>query len=223
MNRTGKEKTRESGRIFPGVIVVAFIASAITFFLLLHIEKSILSNYEKGTVWVASGDLQKSLEISSANLETCFVQIEVDKQQIPESVITDVNTLKGSRTVFTIPEGTILSASMFTNDESYENNMVQPIIAGCKADDLFQAVSGILRKGDFVNIYTVNDEMGETYLLWENVLVYQTFDNAGNMIAPEDTSTAAARMNLLIEEGYAEQFYTEINNGSLRMVKVWDF
>ena len=62
----------------------------------------------------------------------------------------------------------------------------------------------------------------ETYLLWADVLIDQTFDNAGNLIVPEDVTTAAARINLLMEEGYAEQFYTELNKGSLRMVKVWN-
>ena len=92
---------------------------------------------------------------------------------------------------------------------------------GCKGDDLFQLVSGVLRKGDLVNIYMVNGELGETYMLWENIMVYQAFDASGNTIPSEDTVTPAARVNLLLEEGYTEQFYKELNGGSLRLVKVW--
>jgi len=125
-------------------------------------------------------------------------------------------------TAIMIPKGSILTETMFEYGEKYVDHMTNPVIAGCKADDLFQAVSGVLRKGDLINIYTVNEELGETYLLWSRVLVYQTFDSGGNLIAPEDTVTAAARINVLIEEGNAEQFYNEINNGSLRMVKIWD-
>jgi hypothetical protein len=95
------------------------------------------------------------------------------------------------------------------------------VIAGCKGEDLFQLVSGVLRKGDLVHIYMVNDELGETYMLWENIMVYQAFDVSGNTIASEDMITPAARVNLLLEEGYAEQFYNELNKGSLRLVKVW--
>ena len=58
-------------------------------------------------------------------------------------------------------------------------------------------------------------------MLWENIMVYQAFDVSGNVIAAEDTLTPAARVNLLLEEGYAEQFYNELNKGSLRLVKVW--
>ena len=46
-------------------------------------------------------------------------------------------------------------------------------------------------------------------------------DASGNVIASEDTVTPAARVNLLLEEGYTEQFYKELNAGSLRLVKVW--
>ena len=222
MNRMDKEGMKRKHRVFPGVIAVAFITAVITFFLLLNVEKSVLSGYEKGMVWVAAGDLQKSLEISNANMGDCFLQTQVDKNFIPESAITDISLLTECRTTFMIPKGSILTASMFESSEGYMDSMIKPVIAGCKADDLFQAVSGILRKGDLINIYTVNGELGETYLLWSNVLVYQTFDNGGNRIAPEDTVTAAARINILIEEGDAEQFYNEINNGSLRMVKIWD-
>ena len=217
-----KQKRREAGRILPGIIVIAFIAAAITFFLLLHAEKSILSDYEKALVWVTTKELQKSMEIQEADLEICFEQKAVDKGQLPAMAVTDIHRLESSRTVFAIPEGTILSTAMFTNEEHHIGNMTQPVIAGCRAEDLFQAVSGILRKGDLVNLYTVNKELGETYLLWEDIRIYQTFDHAGNMIPPEDTVTPAARMNLLIEEGNAEQFYTEMNNGSLCMVKLWE-
>ncbi len=222
--RKNKEKVRvrKERRIFPGVIAVAFIASAITFFLLLNIEKNMLQDYEKAAVWVAAASLQKSAEISAENMEEYFRQVEVDKSRLPEYVIRDIHEIEGSRAALMIPAGTILSEPMFSSDESYVNNLTNPVILGCKAEDLYQVASGILRKGDIVNVYTVNDELGETYLLWADVLIDQTFDNAGNLIAPEDVTTAAARINLLMEEACAEQFYTELNKGSLRMVKIWN-
>jgi len=220
-NIAGRQKRKER-RIFPGVIVIAFIASAVTFFLLLNIEKNLLSNYEKATVWVATAELPKAFEMQEENAEQYFRQVEVEKIRIPEQAVKDIHTLEGKRTVFKIPAGTILSETMFTGDEKYVKGLTRPIIIGCKAEDLYQVASGILRKGDIVNVYTVNDELGETYLLWSDVMVYQTFDHSGNQIASEDATTAAARINLLMEEWYAEQFYTELHRGSLRMVKKWD-
>ena len=93
---TMKKTTR---KIFPGIIIIAFITAAITFFLLLNIEKNLLSNYEKGIVWVAAADLKEGLEISNTNLEACFVQVEIDKKVIPESAIADIHDLDGGYSV----------------------------------------------------------------------------------------------------------------------------
>ena len=149
------------------------------------------------------------------------VLTEVDKAKLPGELVEDPTMLIGKRTEIPLPAGTILTQGMFSDEDLYVEALYQPIIAGCKGEDLFQLVSGVLRKGDFVHIYTVNEELGETYMLWENIMVHQSFDASGNAIASEDVTTPAARVNLLLEEGYAEQFYNELSAGSLRLVKVW--
>ena len=208
--------------ILPGVILVAFVAALGTFFLLLHMEKNALSGYEKTYVWCAKSELPEGLELTKESLAECFEQIEIDKSRVPEKIVKNPQELIGMWTGILISKGTIVTESMFTSDEAYVSGLYQPVVAGCKGEDLFQMVSGVLRKGDRVHVYTVNEELEETYLLWENVMVYQAFDTSGNVIASEDTTTPAARINLLLEEGYAEQFYNELSKGSLRVVKVWD-
>lgn len=217
MNRKEKDKKH----ILPGVILVAFIASCATFFILLNIEKNALKVYEKMSVWVAKSELAKGLEINERSISECFEQVEIEKSKVPAKMISSPEELIGKRTELMISQGSVLTEAMFSNEEEYREGIYNPVIAGCKGDDLFQLVSGILRKGDLVHIYMVNDELGETYMLWENIMVYQAFDVSGNVIASEDTLTPAARVNLLLEEGYAEQFYNELNKGSLRLVKVW--
>ncbi len=217
MNKREKEKRN----IMPGVILVAFLASIATFFLLLNMEKNALEAYEKVMVWTTKCELAKGLELNNNSIQECFEQVEIDKDRVPGKVIETPETLVGKRTMFVIAQGTILTETMFSDEENYREGMHNPIIAGCKGDDLFQLVSGVLRKGDWVNIYMVNEELGETYMLWENIMVYQAFDASGNVIPSEDTVTPAARVNLLLEEGYTEQFYKELSTGSLRLVKVW--
>lgn len=215
------KREREKKNILPGVILVAFLASIATFFLLLNMEKNALEAYEKVMVWTTNCELAKGLEINTNSISECFVQVEIDKNRVPGKVIETPEMLVGKRTMFMISEGTVLTETMFSDEENYREGMHNPIIAGCKGDDLFQLVSGVLRKGDLVNVYMVNAELGETYMLWENIMVYQAFDASGNTIPSEDTVTPAARVNLLLEEGYTEQFYKELNGGSLRLVKVW--
>ena len=38
-----------------------------------------------------------------------------------------------------------------------QKDMTQPVVAGFKADDLYQVVGGVLRSGDRINIYQVNE------------------------------------------------------------------
>ena len=216
------KKEKEKKNLWPGMILMAFLASIATFFLLLNMEKNALEAYEKVSVWCTNCELSKGLEVTEGSLSQCLLKVEMDKTKVPADLIENPETLIGKQTVFAIPQGTILTASMFTQEETYRKGLYQPVIAGCKGDDLFQLVSGVLRKGDRVNIYTVNSEIEETYMLWENIVVYQVFDAAGNVIAPEDTTTPAARVNLLLEEGCTEQLYNELNAGSLRLVKVWE-
>lgn len=216
-----KEKCGKKS-IWPGVIIFAFLAAIGTFFLLLHIEKNALSAYEKTQVWIAKAQLVKGVEITEAGWMDCFTLIEMDKSKVPAKMVENPQQLVGMQTVLEIPAGSIITTPMFTGEEAYVGGLYNPVVAGCKGDDLFQLVSGVLRKGDLVNLYTVNEELEETYLLWEKVMVYQVFDTAGNSISPEDTTTPAARVNLLLEEGYAEQFYKELSQGSLRMVKLWE-
>ena len=95
-----------------------------------------------------------------------------------------------------------------------------PVIAGFKAEDLYQVAGGVLRAGDRIHVYTVTDER-ETVLLWENVYVQGVFDQAGARIENGDTSTAAQRLNVYLAKEDVEAFYSGLASGMLRVVKVY--
>ncbi len=223
-----KEKNREEfheGRRkkgLPGIILAAFTAALISYVALLNVEKNALSAYEKAECWILSETLEKGTEITTDNAAQLFQRAQVDVQHIPQGAVTDPKMLAGSQAAVTITQGSIVTDTMFTRSGSYRAALEKPVIAGCKADDLYQLVSGTLRSGDRIHIYTVDEEMGDAYLIWDNVMVYQTFDSGGNLIPPQDTVSAAARINVLLEEGNAELFYSELYKGSLRVVKLWE-
>lgn len=216
MNKT---EGRRKG-FWPGVIFIAFVAAMVTFLVMLQVEKNALSAYEKVSVWCAQKELVNGTQITEQNWSEYFAQVEIDKNRVPEKAVALPETIWGQETQIIIPKGTVLSATMFADTEHYVDKLHNPVVVGCKGEDLFQMVSGVLRKGDLVHIYTVDEENKQTYLLWENVPIYQVFDAAGNMIASTDSTTPAARVNLLLEKGRAGQFYNELNNGSLRLVQV---
>lgn len=206
--------------ILPITILIALIASVVTFVVLLNVEKNMLSDFERGPVWVLREEMPAGTECTEENMTHYLEQVMVDKKNIPESYIDSLEKLEGMRSVIGLPKGSIVVESMFTGEKDYISGMEAPVIAGCKAEDLYQLVSGTLRKGDRINLYTVNEELGYTYLLWEDILVYEVFDSSGISIPVADKETAAARINILLEKGHAEQFYTELYQGSLRVVKI---
>lgn len=220
MREKGGPRERRGG--MPGVILAAFAAAAVTYFVLLNVEKNALSAYEKADCWTLTETLERGTEITEENVDMLFSRIQADARHIPQEAVTNPETLLGSQAAITIPRGSMATQAMFTRAGSYRAALENPVIAGCRAEDLYQLVSGTLRSGDRIHIYTVDEELGETYLIWDDVMVYQVFDSAGNLIPPQDTQSAAARINVLLEEGNAELFYSELYRGSLRVVKLWE-
>lgn len=207
-------------KILPITILIALLASVVTFLVLLNMEKNMLSDFEREEVWVLREEMPAGTECTPDNVAKYIECAQVDKSCIPEQSIVSPDMLEGMRSVIYLPKGSILTETMFTGEKDEIAGMQEPVIAGCKAEDLYQLVSGSLRKGDLINLYTVNEDLGETHLLWENVRVYEVFDSSGKSIAVTDRETAAARINVLLEGMWAEQFYAELSSGSLRVVKV---
>lgn len=212
-------KGKEKRNLFPGAVAAAFVAAIMVYLILLNVEKNALSNYEKGSVLAAQKDIIHGVVFTKENIPLYFEEVQIDQRLIPSAAVTDKEQLIGMLAGFNIDKGSILTSSMLNMQNEEIAAMKQPVIAGFKADDLFQVVSGTLRTGDKINIYTVEEDFKTAYLVWENILVQQVFDTAGVTILAQDQNTAAARINILLEQDSVEQFYSELARGSLRVVK----
>lgn len=212
-------KGKEKRNLFPGAVAAAFVAAIMVYLILLNVEKNALSNYEKGSVLAAQKDIIHGVVFTQENIPLYFEEVQIDQRLIPSAAVTDKEQLIGMLAGINIDKGSILTSSMLNMQNEEIAAMKQPVIAGFKADDLFQVVSGTLRTGDKINIYTVEEDFKTAYLVWENILVQQVFDTAGVTILAQDQNTAAARINILLEQDSVEQFYSELARGSLRVVK----
>ena len=204
-----------------GTTLVALICSVLLFVIMLNVEKNALLAYEKGTIYVATQRIPEGMAIVENNYAKYFEQKELDKKVIPETAITTPEQLIGLVAYGDIDKGTLITTGMFEGIDEITKNMENPVIAGFKAEDLYQVVGGTLRAGDRIHIYKVDAENVATRI-WENVYVQQVFDNIGTNISNEDTSTAAQRINVYIDSNDVALFYSELSAGSLRVVKVLD-
>ncbi len=215
------DKKQVGSRVWTGSILAALIAAITIFMVLLQLEKKSLSEYEKGMVYVAATEIPKGVFITENNRDEYFQMVELDVKLIPKTALQSCEQVVGLVSGSTIEEGVFLTEGMFERENIITKEMDEPVIAGFKAEDLYQVAGGVLRAGDRIHIYTVS-ESGIAGLIWEDVFVQQVFDSGGNVIASGNTTSAAQRINVYFDARDIERFYTELARGTLRVVKVCD-
>lgn len=213
------DKKRVLSKVWAGSIIAAFVAAITIFVVLLQLEKKVLSDFEKGTVYVAVTEIPKGVFITQQNADRYLHEEEVDVRLIPETALQEVEQLTGLVTDRPIEKGVFVTEGMFERENDIVRDMREPVIAGFKAEDLYQVVGGVLRAGDRIHIYTVS-ESGEASMIWKEVFVQQVFDGGGSAIQDGDATSPAQRINIYMDAEDVERFYSELARGTLRVVKV---
>lgn len=207
-------------RIWMRCALLALVSSVSLFCVMLQMEKAALKDYEKGTVWVAAKEIPRGLMLDGDNFREYLEQRQIEKTMIPPAVITDKEVLAGMAAVYSIDPGTILTEGMFEQLPEVLNQLEAPVVAGFKVEDLYQMVGGVLRPGDRIHIFSLNED-GAVKLVWENLYVQQVFDNNGNSVETNDRTTAVSRINIYISKEDVEEFYAGLAAGSLRVVRAY--
>ncbi|MBO5986540.1 MAG: SAF domain-containing protein [Lachnospiraceae bacterium] len=220
-----EQKKRQSNamraaKLWTGAILAAFLAAAAVYVALLEAEKNMLQSYEKTEVFVAAKEIPAGEVVTEENCAVYFSAEAVDAAVVPETAILTLNDVNGLIARALIEKGVVLTAGMFQPLDEVTAGMKEPVVAGFRADDLCQVVGGVLRAGDLIHVYSSEEEQG-TFLIWENVYVQQVFDSKGTAIPNEDQATAAQRINVFLDKEDVEDFYSRLDQGTLRVVKVW--
>lgn len=207
-------------------MIAAFVAASAVFVILLQIEKKTLEDYEKAVVYVATEQIPRGEWITEENKDTYLERMEIDRKIVPEQAITETGALQEQIAVYTIAPGTVITAGMFETAAAITAEMERPVIAGFRAEDLYQVVGGVLRAGDRINLYCIEKEAESQETVsresWKNVFVQQVFDQSGSSIASGDDKTPAQRVNIYLEEAAVPEFYGALAKGTLRAVRLCD-
>lgn len=216
-------KTDKQGhsKIWLGSALAALVASVAVFVVMLQMERQMLSDYERGVVYVAAQAIPKGVTLTEQNVGDYIKQVEMDVQLIPAKALQSEEHICGMIAGGNLDAGAVLTEGMFEKQDEITANMAEPVIAGFKAEDLYQVVGGVLRPGDRIHIYTVTDT-GIAGLIWQNVFVEKVFDSGGNSIDAGNEGACAQRINIYLDATDVERFYTELAGGTLRVVKVCD-
>lgn len=200
-----------------GGVIAALLSAVTVFAVMVQMEKNVLIQYEKGAIYVAAAEIPKGETVTESNYGGYFAERQLDSSCIPDSAISSPDQIRGLVAKTDIEQGVLLTLGMFEPVNEMLETMERPVIAGFKAEDLYQVVSGVLRSGDRVHIYSAKEE--EVTLVWQDVFVQQVFDASGTAIANGDNTTAAQRINVYLDQADVERFYGELAAGSLRVVK----
>lgn len=225
MGRSGLKRREKPGRETvaarwkAGGVIAALVAAVAVFVVMLQMEKNILTKYEKGTVYVAAADIPKGQLITEENLDRYFEEKTLDISCIPATALNCPEQVAGLAAVFDIEPGVLLSEGMFETLDDIWKDMEEPVVAGFKAEDIYQVVGGVLRAGDRIHIYSVSEER-QAVLVWDDVYVKEVFDQTGMRIDGGDMVTAASRINVYLDKKDVEAFYSELASGTLRAVRV---
>lgn len=241
-------KKQKVKSILPGAIAVGLLLSIIIYAVMLHVEKTALSDFERSTVVIAAKEVPAGQVITVQNVGDYFTQKEIDAKLVPTNAVLATDQMIEQVALYKIDTGTIMTTGMLDSFNEITADMEEPVIAGFKADDLYQVVGGVLRAGDRIHIYRIieseekedrnivstdqaeNEEPAENAeqtedaeepetALWENIYVQEVFDQTGNRIPSGDQETAAQRINIYLDKADVEAFYAELASGTLRVVK----
>lgn len=210
--------------VLPWVVLGCLIAALAVYGVAIHIQTEILSAYDKAVVYTATSPMAAGDVMDADEAAGKVAPIEIPATAAPADAVTDPAVLADSAARYGIEPGTILCASMFETVDSVLEGMNEPVIAGFRSEDIYQVVGGVLRAGDTISIYTVDNvaEIGaaeyEGTLRWDSIRVQDVFDSSGLRIGSDDATTPASRVNIYMEKGDVEEFYASLAQGSLRVV-----
>lgn len=214
-----QQNVKKERNVLPGIILAALFVSIVVYVVMMNVEQNLLADFDKKNVFVATKEIPKGQLINEKNQTEYLVEKELDASLVSSSMLLAVDDINDFVARYDIDNGTIVSQSMFEELNQITENMKDPVIAGLKADDMFQLVGGTLRAGDRIHLYSL-DEDGKMILKWPDIFVQQVFDQSGVIIPNSDTQTVAQRINIYIDKSNIEELYGNFSSGNLRAVKV---
>ena len=131
-------------RIWNGSILAAFVAAMAVFVFLLQTEKRVLTEYEKEQVCVVTAAIPRGEKISAENAEQYITVMEIDKRIVPETALKSTEAASGRIAAYGVEQGMVLTTGMLLELSEITEQMREPVIAGFRAEDLYQVVGGVV-------------------------------------------------------------------------------
>lgn len=234
--REPKEKKiknkKNKGNALPFTFVIALILGIVAYLAMLRGQENVLKKYEKTAIYIASTEIPANTTITEENAKDYFTPSTINNENLPDYALYDLADIYNKASYFDIGPKTPVTLRMF-----YDVNMIyaqfdDPQEIGLNASEASQIINGIIRTGDYVDIYVLQNLYGQesdestAYVshtnekpLFSRVYVSKAFDAAGNYIKNDDEKSITQRINVVLEGKDAAQVFRALQSGTLYVSK----
>lgn len=218
-------------------ITISALVAVILFISLIVIQSSILNQEEKQTVYQVIKDIPSGTKLTESNINEYLATKDVQLSLIPSDYVTDTSVLIGKYVNRNYKAKDIITIDGVTDTENiYTNNIKHPVEVSFSTSNLASSVAGILREGDYINIYglrRVSNNLSnglyvtDDYYSFKHVLITKAFDGSGNRVTTVENqktlsgdSIIASIFSVIIDEKDVDLFNEMIKNCDLRITKL---
>lgn len=201
-------------------VSLSLVFGLLVFFCLLMIEEHMLKEYERTNLVVAIKEIEAGTEITKANIKNYFKVQSVDAALKSKYTFEKTSDIVGYFTEKQIHKNQIIIKDDLSNMEEKTKDITHPIEVSVSVQNFYDGVSGILRKGDEINVYAYNRATEHIDEVLQNVFITNSFDSSGALITEGDTTSVATAFTLIIEQEQEEKFYNAVADKSIMISRI---
>lgn len=221
---------------------IAAVIGILLVVALFALESAILNKEDTVNAYVLTQDVSDGTQITEDNVDSYFLQREIQISLVPEGYITDKADLVGRFFNHDYKANEVITESGLDDRMNvYLNSIEDPVDISFSLNDLGSVVSGTLREGDYINMYglqqtevvrespdgqvsyyadTVQELRVSQSYTFEHIMITKVFNSSGAAISTEDEVGASTLFNVTISEKDAQKFAEMLANCTVRLAKV---
>lgn len=205
------------------LFLYSFLVSFALYVLMLFVERGMLNDKEYVSVYVTASAVDKETVITAENVGVYFTLQVRESNSLPEGYITNTGMLEGKILSRDYVKNEIITMSGFTDIDERIAGIENPVEVSFNAGNLSQVTGGVLRAGDYINIWSVSEGTGydRSSIMAEPICRYayvsRVFNASGEEVRNDDRDGHAATViNIIIPSDMEEKFNIALTKGTLR-------
>lgn len=205
-------------------IIGAAVVGLVAWVAMLYAANSILNESKHIEVCVAKADIPDGTKITENNIDNYIDRASVSETVLPVGYITDKSQLMNCFIQRDYLQREVITLSSVSSEDSMTRHIDNPIEISVAVASIDAAVGGILREGDYINIYSVDSTSSNqtAYNIISNAYVTKALDSNGMEIDRADNLSNATVINIIIPMDIEQRFNQELLSGTIRMSLVYN-